>query len=175
MALTLEQKRQVVSEVAEVASRAHSVIAAEYRGLPVAKLTEFRVKAREAGAYVRVVRNTLARRALQGTNFECMSNELTGPLILAFGVEDPGGVARVMRDFAKREDKLVVRLVSFGGRLLAAKDIDRLASVPTREEALARLAFVLKAPITQLVRTMAEPQARLVRALSAVAERKRAA
>lgn len=175
MALTLEQKKQVVADVAEVASRAHAAIAAEYRGLSVASMTELRAKAREAGVHIQVVRNTLARRALVGTDFECMSDELTGPLVLAFGTEDPGSVARVLGDFAKTHDKLVVRLVSFGGKLLGPGDLETLAKLPTRDEALALLMSVLNAPVTKLVRTLAEPHARLVRTVAAVRDQKQAA
>jgi len=173
--LNLEQKRQVVAEVAEVAARAHAAIAAEYRGLSVASMTELRAKAREAGVHVQVVRNTLARRALTGTDFECMSERLTGPLVLAFGTEDPGSVARVLGDFAKTNDKLVVRIVSFGGKLLGPEDLETLAKLPTRDEAIALLMSVLNAPITKLVRTLAEPHSRLVRTVAAVRDQKQAA
>tara|TARA_B100000029_G_scaffold88373_1_gene78232 strand:- start:264 stop:791 length:528 start_codon:yes stop_codon:yes gene_type:complete len=168
MPLTLNDKKQVVAEVADVASRAHSAVAAEYRGLTVAQMTELRDKAREAGVYLRVVRNTLARRAVENTSFECMQEELKGPLLLAFAEEDPGASARVVADYAKTNDKLVVRLVAFGGKLLPAADIDALAKMPTREEALAQLMGVMKAPIEKFVRTVAEPHAKLVRTINAV-------
>lgn len=175
MSLTLEQKKEVVGEVAGVAGRAHAAIAAEYRGLTVSQMTQLRVQARSAGVHVQVVRNTLARRALEGTGFECMREGLVGPLVLAFSLEEPGAVARVMRDFAKTNNKLVIRLVSFGGKLLGAEDVEVLARIPTREEALARLAYVLKAPVTKLVRTIAEPHARLVRTMGAIRDKKQAA
>ena len=175
MPLNLEQKKQVVADVAEVAAKAHAAIAAEYRGLSVASMTELRSKARDAGVHVQVVRNTLARRALEGTDFECMSEQLTGPLVLAFGTEDPGSVARVLGDFAKTHDKLVIRLVSFGGKLLGPEDLETLAKLPTRDEALALLMSVLNAPITKLVRTLAEPHSRLVRTVGAVRDQKQAA
>jgi large subunit ribosomal protein L10 len=168
MPLTLSDKKQVVAEVADVAARAHSAVAAEYRGLTVAQMTELRDKAREAGVYIRVVRNTLARRAVENTSFECMQEELTGPLVLAFAEEDPGASARVVADYAKTNEKLVVRLVAFGGKLLPAADIDVLAKMPTREEALAQLMGVMKAPIEKFVRTLAEPHAKLVRTIDAV-------
>lgn len=168
MPLTLSDKKQVVAEVADVAARAHSAVAAEYRGLTVAQMTELRDKAREAGVYIRVVRNTLARRAVENTSFECMQEELTGPLVLAFAEEDPGAAARVVADYAKTNEKLVVRLVAFGGKLLPAADIDVLAKMPTREEALAQLMGVMKAPIEKFVRTLAEPHAKLVRTIDAV-------
>jgi large subunit ribosomal protein L10 len=167
VALSLEGKKAVVEEVAEVARGAHSVIAAEYRGLTVGEMTALRVKARESGVYVRVVRNTLARRALQDTDFECMNERLVGPLVLAFSQEEPGSAARVMRDFSKGNDKLVIKMVSFGGQLYEARDIETLASLPTREEALAQLLGVLMAPASKLARTLNEAPSMLVRVLDA--------
>ena len=136
MALSLEGKKAVVAEVAEMARGAHSVIAAEYRGLSVGEMTALRVKARESAVRVRVVRNTLARRALQDTEFECMSERLIGPLVLAFSKEEPASAARVMRDFSKDNQKLVIKLAAFGGQVIDGSDIDVLANLPTREEAL---------------------------------------
>jgi len=134
VALNLDQKKAVVAEVAEVAANAHSAIAAEYIGLTVGDMTALRVKAREENVYLRVVKNTLARRAFEGTDFECMSDAMVGPLVLAFSQEDPGAAARVISDFAKVNDKLVVKLVSINGQLLDAGDIKRLASMPTRDQ-----------------------------------------
>jgi len=173
--LTLVDKQRVVAEVAAVASTAQSVIAAEYRGLNVAEMTRLRVQAREAGVYLRVVRNTLARRALEGTAFECMREGLVGPLLLAFAREEPGAAARVVHGFAKEHPKLVVRLVALGGRLLDPAEIETLATLPTREEALGRLLAVIKAPVEKLARTLAEPHAKLVRTLAAVRDLKQAA
>jgi large subunit ribosomal protein L10 len=161
------QKQAIVASVGEVAAAAHSAVAAEYRGLTVAEMTELRDRARQSGVYVRVVRNTLARRAVAGTDFECMSEGLVGPLVLAFAQEDPGATARVMRDFAKGHDKLVVKLVAFGGRLLDPTDLDVLARMPTREEALGRLMGVMQAPLAKFVRTVAEPPAKFVRTVAA--------
>lgn len=175
MALTLERKKEMVSEVAEVARQAHSAIAAEYRGLSVAQMTDLRVRARGAGVFVKVVRNTLARRALEGTNFACMSDELAGPLVLAFSREEPGSAARVMRDFAKENDKCVIKLVSFGGKLLNASEVETLANLPTKEQAISLLMAVMKAPIEKLVRTLAEPPAKLARTLAALRDQRQAA
>lgn len=175
MALSLEGKKAVVAEVAEVARNAHSVVAAEYRGLSVADMTSLRVKAREAAVRVRVVRNTLARRALQDTEFECMADRLIGPLVLAFSENEPAAAARVMRDFAKTNDKLDIKLAAFGGQVMEGNEIDVLASLPTRDEALSKLLSVLLAPASKLVRTLAEPQARVVRTMAAVAEKREAA
>ena len=175
MALRLEDKKTLVTEVNEIAQKAQSVVAAEYRGLSVAKLTELRAKARASRVYMRVVKNTLARRAVAGTPFECVGEKLKGPLILAFSQDDPGAAARLIKGFAKDHDKLVPTLVSLGGSVLPGKDLDRVASLPTRAEALAQLLGVIKAPIGKFVRTLAEPHAKLVRTIAAVKDQKQAA
>lgn len=169
MALRLEDKKTLVAEVNEVAKRALSVVAAEYRGLSAGKFDELRQQARANGIYLHVVKNTLARKAIKGTAFECLDPALTGPLVLGFSLEDPGAVGRVIKDFAKANDKLVVKAVAVSGTLYGAKDIDRLANLPTREQALAMLMGVMQAPVTQFVRTVAEPAAKFVRTVKAVA------
>jgi large subunit ribosomal protein L10 len=174
VAVTLERKKAMVAEVAEVAKGALSAIAAEYRGLSVGEMTALRVNARNAGVYMRVVRNTLARRAFEGTDFACMSERLVGPLVLAFSRDEPGSAARIMRDFAKDNDKLVIKLVSFDGKLLAASEVGRLANLPTKDQAISQLMSVLKAPIAKLVQTLAEPTAKLARTLAAVRDQKQA-
>lgn len=168
MALSLRQKKVVVEEVAGVAKSAQSAVAAEYRGLTVTEMTELREKAKQSGVYLRVVRNTLARRAVAGTQFECVQDRLRGPLVLAFSRDEPGAAARVMRDYAKSNAKLVVSFVAFDGKAMDAPAIDQLASLPTREEALARLMSVILAPATKLARTVAEPHAGLVRVVEAM-------
>ena len=175
MALRLEDKKTLVTEVNEIAQKAQSVVAAEYRGLSVAKLTELRAKARASKVYMRVVKNTLARRAVAGTPFECVGEKLKGPLILAFSQDDPGAAARLIKGFAKDHDKLVPTLVSLGGSVLPGKDLDRVASLPTRAEALAQLLGFIKAPVVKFVRTLAEPHAKLVRTIAAVKDQKQAA
>ncbi|MDM4770235.1 50S ribosomal protein L10 [Solimonas sp. SE-A11] len=175
MALKLEDKKALVAEVNEVAKRAYSAVAAEYRGLTAGKFDILRTKARENGVYLHVVKNTLAARAVEGTEFACLAPALTGPLVLGFSLEDPGAVGRVIRDFAKENDKLVVKAVAVGGTLYGAKDIERLASMPTREQALAILAGTLLAPVTKLAATLAEPAAKVARAVKAVADSKQAA
>src|SRR3984885_12490449 len=175
MALNLEDKKTLVAEVAEVAAKAQSVVAAEYRGLTVGQMTELRARARRQGVYMRVVKNTLARKALAGTSFESVGPKLKGPLVLAFSKDDPGAAARVVKDFAKANDKLVATLVSLGGQVLAARELDRVASLPTREQALSMLLGVLKAPIQKLVRTLAEPPAKLARTVAAIRDQKQAA
>jgi large subunit ribosomal protein L10 len=172
MPLTLEEKKAVVAEVAEVARGAYSAVAAEYRGLTVGEVTSLRVKARQENVYLRVVKNTLARRALQDTDFVCMSERLTGPLILAFSREDPGAAARVAKDFAKEHDKFQVTMLSVGGQLLEPSDIDRLASLPTREQAISMLMSVMQAPVAKFVRTLNEVPSKLARTLAAVRDQK---
>jgi large subunit ribosomal protein L10 len=136
LALNFEQKQAIVAEVAEVASGAFSAVAAEYRGLTVGELTELRVNARNQGVYLRVVKNTLAKRAVEGTEFECIADGLTGPLILAFSQEDPGAAGRVIKDFAKGHDKLKVTMLAIGGKKLDASQLDVLAKMPTYDQAV---------------------------------------
>lgn len=171
MTLKLDDKKAIVAEVNEIANSALSVVAAEYRGLTVAQMTKLRAQARATGVYLRVVRNTLARRAVEGTAFACLREALIGPLMLAFSQHEPGAAARLIRDFAKENEKLLVKTLAFDGQMLPAKDLDKLASLPTRDEALASLMAVMKAPISKLVRTLAEPHAKLARTLAAVRDR----
>jgi large subunit ribosomal protein L10 len=175
MALNLEDKKAMVAEVSAVAATALSVVAAEYRGLTVSQMTELRSKARSAGVYMRVIKNTLARKAMAGTSFECMNSVLKGPLVLAFSKDDPGAAARVVKAFAKDNDKLVTKAVSLGGQLLAASALDKVASLPTREQALSQLMGVMKAPIQKLAATLAAAPSKLVRTLAAVRDQKQAA
>jgi large subunit ribosomal protein L10 len=173
--LKLEDKKTIVSEVNEVANRSLSLIAAEYSGLTVSQLTGLRKTARQSGVYMRVVRNTLARRALEGTQFECIKPQLVGPLLLAFSHEDPGSAARLIKDFAKENDKLVVKALAFDNQLLPGTELNKLASLPTRDQALAQLMSVMLAPVTKLVRTLAEPHAKLVRTVAAIRDSKQSA
>lgn len=174
MALSFEQKQAVVAQVAEVAQRAHSAIGAEYRGLTVEQMTKLRERAREANVYVRVVKNTLAKRAVEGTEFACIQEALSGPLLLAFSMEEPGAAARVLDGFAKENDRLVIRLVAVGGQLLEAEQIKRLASLPTREQALSLLMATMRAPLDKLARTLNEVPGKLVRTVAAVRDAKQA-
>jgi large subunit ribosomal protein L10 len=175
MALKLEDKKALVAEVAEVAATAHSVVAAQYRGLTVSQMTELRARARKQGVYMRVVKNTLARKALAGTSFESVGPKLKGPLVLAFSKDDPGAAARVVKDFAKGNEKLVATLVALGGQVLPAGELEKVASLPTREQALSMLLGVLKAPIQKLVGTLAAPASQLARTLAAVRDQKQGA
>jgi large subunit ribosomal protein L10 len=151
------------------------VVAAEYRGLTVSQMTELRSKARAQGVYMRVVKNTLARKAISGTAFESIGPKLKGPLVLAFSRNDPGAAARVVKDFAKGNEKLIATLISLGGAVLSGKDLDKVASLPTREQALSQLLGVMKAPIEKLVRMLAAPHTKLVRTIDAVRAQKAAA
>ena len=160
MALNLSQKQEVVAELADVASKAHSLVAAEYAGITVSQMTAMRKKARESGVYLKVVKNTLASRAVVGTEFEVVKDALTGPLLYAFSTEEPGAAGRLIKEFAKGNDKLKARIVSVEGKLLPAAHVEVLASLPTREQALAMLARVL-----------AEPASMFARAVKAVADK----
>ena len=175
MALNLEQKKAVVKEVAEVASTALSAVAAEYRGLTVDEMTALRAKARNEGVYLRVVKNSLARRAVEGTEFECIQEGLVGPMVLAFSQEDPGAAARVIKEFVKDHEKLVVKLVAVGGQMLDASELERLSKLPTRDQAISMLMAVMKAPLDKFARTLNEVPGKLVRTVAAVKDAKGAA
>ena len=159
MALNLSQKQEVVAELADVAAKAHSLIAAEYAGTTVSQMTAMRKQARESGVYLRVVKNTLAARAVEGTEYECAKDSLVGPLLYAFSTEEPGAAGRLIKEFAKSNDKLQPKVVAVGGQLYPASHVDVLASLPTRDQALA-----------MLVRVLAEPVTMFARAIKAVAE-----
>lgn len=174
MTLKLEDKKAIVAEVGEIANKAVAVVAVEYRGLTVEQMTRLRVRARKAGVYLRIVRNTLARRAVENTAFVCLQEALVGPLLLAFSLNEPSAAARLMKDFAKEYEKLVVKALAFEGMLFNAKDLDKLASLPTRDEALSLLMSVMQAPITKLVRTLVEPPTKVVRALAAYSKQQSA-
>ncbi|MBE1163024.1 50S ribosomal protein L10 [Dyella acidiphila] len=160
MALNLSQKQEVVAELAEIAAKAHSLVAAEYAGTTVEQMTAMRKKARESGVFLKVVKNTLAARAMAGTEFEVVKDALTGPLLYAFSTEEPGAAGRLIKEFAKSNEKLKAKVVSVEGRLLPATHVEVLASLPTREQALAMLARVL-----------AEPASMFARAVKAVADK----
>ena len=174
MALNLEQKKAIVAEVADVASSAYSAIAAEYRGLTVEDLTVLRKEARNNGVYLRVVKNTLAKRAVADTDFECMTEGFTGPLVLAFSQEDPGAAARVIHDFAKDHDDMIIRMVSISGRLLDPSEIKTLAKMPTYEQAISILMATMKAPVQKLATTLNEVPGKLVRTIAAIRDVKEA-
>lgn len=172
MPLNLEDKKSIVAEVSAIAAEAHSVVAAEYHGLTVDEMTALRASARNSGVYLRVVKNTLARRAFEGTDFECMSDGLVGPLVLAFSQEDPGSAARLVKDFAKDHDQLVTKMVSIGGEMLAPSELGRLASMPTKDQAISILMSVMMAPTEKLARTLKEVPGKLVRTVEAIKQAK---
>ena len=172
--LSLEDKKAIIAEVAANAVNAQSAIAAEYSGLTVGDMTKLRANARQADVYLRVVKNTLARRGVENTEFACIGDSLAGPLVLAFSRTEPAA-ARVFNDFAKGNEKLVIKVVALRGRLLSPGDLKMLASLPTKEEAIGKLMAVMKAPVEKLVRTMAEPTNKLARTIAAIRDQKQAA
>lgn len=174
MALRLAQKQAIVAEVNEAAASALSAVLSDYRGLTVEEMTELRAKARASGVYLKVVRNSLARRALEGTDYACLDEAFVGPSMLAFSQEEPGSAARLLKDYAKEYDALEVKALSIGGQLLAADEIDRIAKLPTLDGARALLMSVMLAPITKLARTFNEVPGKLVRTLAAVRDSKEA-
>ena len=174
MALNLNQKKEVVAELAEVAATAHSLVAAEYAGLTVEQLTSMRKKARAEGVYLKVAKNTLVSRAVENTDYAIVADELTGPLLYAFSQEDPGAAGRLMKEFAKANDKLKPRLVSLGGQLYPGTHVDVLASLPTRDEALSMLLSVMSQPATMLVRLLSEPASQVTRVVNAAGQTKAA-
>jgi large subunit ribosomal protein L10 len=173
MAIGLEDKKAIIAEVAEVAGGALSVVIADYQGMAANGMTGLRAKARAEGVHIRIVRNTLARIAVKGTEFECIQSALVGPTVLAFSMEDPGAAARLLKDFAKGNDKFEIKALAVGGVLLGADQIDRLAKLPTRHQALGMLAGVIQAPITKLVRTFNEIPTKVTRAVAAVRDQKK--
>ena len=175
MAIQLEGKKAIVAEVNEAASGALSVVLADYRGVDSGDMTALRAKAREQNVYLRVVRNTLAKRAVQGTDFECVSEVLAGPTLFAFSMEDPGAAARLLKDFSKEYDNFEIKALAVGGELLGGEQIDRLAKLPTRDEALSQLAGTIQAPITKLARTFNEVPSKVTRAVAAVRDQKKEA
>ena len=172
MPIGLKEKQAIVADVNETASKALSAVMADYRGVSVDDMTTLRKQARDAGVQVRVIRNTLARRAFEGTEFECMNEALLGPNIMAFSLEDPGAGARVFKDFAKENEAFEIKALSVGGKLLPADQIDALAKLPTREEALAMLMAVMQAPVTKLVRTLNDVPGKVTRVVAAVRDQK---
>ena len=167
MSLTLEQKQAVVTEVAAKLASAQAIIVAENRGLAVGAVTELRARARKSGVYLRVLKNTLARRAVKGTPFEKLAEQMSGPLMYGIA-QDPVAGAKALQDFAKDNELFVIKGGAMVNVLMSAKDVKALATMPSREELLAKLVGTLQAPITKLVRTMNEVPAKFVRTLAAV-------
>ena len=175
MALKLEQKQQIVAEVNEVAASALSAVVADYRGLTVAEMTDMRAKARQSGVYLRVVRNTLAKRAVEGTEYACLDEAFVGPSLVAFSQEDPGSAARLLKDYAKDHEALEVRALAIGGEMSSADQIDRVATLPTLDEARAMLLACMQAPVVKLARTLNEVPGKLARTVAAIRDQKQAA
>jgi large subunit ribosomal protein L10 len=171
MSLNIEQKKAVVAEVAEQFKGAEAAVLAEYRGLSVSQLTELRGKARQAQIYVRVVKNSLTRRAIEGSSYECLRDQLSGPLALAIS-KDPVAVAKLLADFAKDNEALKIRAGAMGGKLMSIEQVEALAKLPSREQLLATLVGTLQAPIAKFVRTLNEVPSKFVRALAAVRDAK---
>jgi large subunit ribosomal protein L10 len=170
--ITLAAKKAVVEEVTRVASKAISAVVADYRGLTVNQMTQLRSEARKSGVYLRVVRNTLTRRAFENTQFACLSDKLVGPLFIALSLEAPSDAARLLKEFVKSFEKLEIKALSVGGQVYDSSQLEAIASLPTRDEALAKLMYVMKAPVEKFVRTLAEPHAKLVRTIAAIKEQK---
>jgi len=175
VAIRIEDKRQIVAEVNEAAKSALSAVLADYRGVTVDELTALRKTARENNVYLRVVRNTLLKRAVADTEYECLNEALVGPTILAFSQDDPGAAARVLKDFAKDNDDFDVKALAVGGNLLSADQIDVLAKLPTYDQAIATLMSVMLAPVTKLARTANEVPSKVTRAVAAVRDQKQEA
>ena len=175
MAIGLEDKKAIVAEVNETAISALSLVIADARGVTVDGMTALRKNARENSVTLRVVRNTLAKRALEGTDYECVNSTLVGPSLFGFSMEDPGAAARLFKEFAKENKNFEVKALAVSGQILGADQLDVLAKLPTRDQALSMLMSVMKAPVTKLVQTMNEVPGKLVRTVAAVRDQKEAA
>ncbi|WP_424947804.1 50S ribosomal protein L10 [Candidatus Spongiihabitans sp.] len=174
MSLSVDQKKAVISEVTEAIASAQAGILAEYRGLNVAQITALRTEARNAGVWVRVVKNNLAKRVIRGSDFECLTDHFTGPVIFSAS-EDPVSVAKVMAAFAKDNEKLKITAGAMNGALIDCAMIQRLSKLPGRDQLIARLMATIQAPIQKLAATLNEVPSKFVRTLCAVAEAKKAA
>src|SRR5690606_11853461 len=174
VSLNRNEKAAVIEEVSAQVANAQSIIVAEYRGIDVASVTVLRKSARESGVYLRVLKNTLARRAITGTPFEGLSDQLTGPLIYAIS-EDPVSASKVLSTFAKTNDKIVLKGGALPGSILDTNGVKALATMPSREELLSKLLGTMQAPVTQFVRTLNEVPTKFVRGLAAVRDQKEAA
>ena len=172
MAIGLDEKKAIVAEVNETAASALSLVVADARGVASNDMTDLRATARESRVDLRVVRNTLAKRAFEGTEYECVSGTLSGPSLFGFSLEDPGAAARLFKDFAKTNDRFEVKALAISGKLMGADQLDVLAKMPTRDQALSMLMSVMKAPATKLVQTMNEVPGKLVRTLAAIRDQK---
>lgn len=174
MSLNIEQKKAVVAEVSDALKGAEAAVLAEYRGLTVTQMTELRRKAHESNVYLRIVKNTLARRAIEGSDFECLKDQFTGPLAFAVS-SDPAAAAKVLNNFSKENEKLVLKAGAMSGRLISMEELKALAALPSREELLAKLLGTMQAPVQKFVQTLNEVPVSFVRTLAAVRDSKEAA
>ena len=172
MALNLENKKAIVDEINGVASRSISAITVEYRGLTVAKMNALRKMARERNIYMRIVRNTLVRLAVKDTDFACLDETLRGPLLLAFSQDAPGDAARLFKEFIKTNEEVVVKAIAVGGQSYGATQLEAVANLPTKAEAISQMLGLLQAPLGQLLRVLTGPQEKLVRTIAAVRDQK---
>ena len=171
MGLNLDEKKAVVAEVSAEVAKAQGIVVAEYRGLEVGRMTELRAKARKSGVYLRVLKNTLARRAVAGTPFEKLAGQMVGPLV--YGISsDPVATAKVLNEFAKANEKLVIKAGAMPNAVITAKEVKALASMPSREQLIAQLLGTMQAPVVQFVRTLNEVPSRFVRTLAAIRDQK---
>ena len=171
MGLNLDEKKAVVAEVSAQVAKAQGIVVAEYRGLEVGNMTDLRARARKSGVYLRVLKNTLARRAVAGTPFEKLADQMVGPLV--YGISpDPVATAKVLNEFAKANEKLVIKAGAMPNSVISAKEVKALASMPSREQLIAQLLGTMQAPVAQFVRTLNEVPARFVRTLAAVRDQK---
>jgi large subunit ribosomal protein L10 len=172
--LKLSEKKEIVEVVSMLARKSLSAVAANYSGLTAPEMTALRAQARDSKVTVQIIRNTLAKRALAGTDFAGLSDYLVGPILLAFAENEPGATAKLVRDFAKTNVKLATKAICVSGQIYSAAQLDAVASLPTKEQAISILMSVMKAPISKFVRTLAEPHAKLVRTIAAIREKKEA-
>ena len=174
MALGFEEKKAIVTDINETAAKAISLVVADARGVTVSDMTALRQQARDNHVVLRVVKNSLAKRAFDGTDYSCVNEALTGPSLFGFSMEDPGAAARLFKDFAKANDSFDVKVLSIGGQMLDSGQIDALATLPTLEQALSSLCSVMLAPVSKLVRTVNEVPTKVVRVVDQVAKQKAA-
>jgi len=171
LGLNLDEKKAVVAEVCAEIAKAQGIFVAEYRGLAVGSMTELRAKARKSGVYLRVLKNTLARRAVAGTPFEKLAEQMVGPLV--YGISsDPVATAKVLNEFAKANEKLVIKAGAMPNAVITAKEVKALASMPSREQLIAQLLGTMQAPVAQFVRTLNEVPSRFVRTLAAIRDQR---
>lgn len=171
MSHNLEEKKAIVSEVSDQIAEAQAIVIAEYRGLGVGQLTQLRVKARESGIYFRIIKNTFVRRAVVDTPFSGLAESMVGPLAYGIG-SDPVITAKVLHEFAKDNDRFVIKAGAMAGTVMSGKDVAALAALPSREELLSRLLGTLQAPVAKFIRTLNEVPSKFVRGLAAVRDKK---